>query len=710
MARENLLSIVARAKDEASGPFAEVAKAAEQAAQALEGANKKIAQSEREKKEALKAAAEEKKRAEEAADNLKTALGSLSGAIETIAKVTSSSAVGFIAFKTALDLVGQAKAYVTEKLAGFITASEEAEKAQKSLSASLGASYNRIAAYNSILSAKLGIDDDDIANMQAKLLAQGIEQDQLEAATRAALGYAAAVGGDETRAIRKVVAAFKDNAAEAERLTDMYRVAEAQAETFTGRMRALETAVGDTKEIIGDAVTKNETWARTIDLVAANVEMAKKSIDQQHGSIKQASTTVAESIGTWASLLLIVQDLSKPREFGFKFASNATIAEVDKQREAMAAEKKKLDRGLGGFLDVFETVAMHSDTINAENKALDQQDRIQALVLEKVKKIAEERKKDADATEETTRKLSKADILKGFGTRPREATAKPLEDTEATKRLSEMTREHSLFGQIITDIQTVIRFNDEASKGAIISDQALAKVYEYRNEIAKITDVRTKEAAEIQRAHLEAIAQQQEARLNQVRNAAKTLGSELASAFSGALFHAQSFGDAVLRILDQLAERALATGLEKLFELGLGAAAGGGSGVVSGILSALGFANGGVVPQHFASGGIAQGPGGTDRVPAVITGAYGLRPARLSAGEGVIPPEVTAGLRRALAVPASAAPAVGGGAGAMPSIVYAPQLQGTLPGSAELERHFRDTFLPTIRNLHGSGQLDFLKR
>ena len=694
MARENLLSIVARAKDEASGPFAEVAKAAEQAAQALEGANKKIAQSEREKREAMKAAAEEKKRAQEAADNLKTALGSLSGAIETIAKVTSSSAVGFIAFKTALDLVGQAKGYVTEKLAGFITASEEAEKAQKSLSASLGASYNRVAAYNSILSAKLGIDDDDIANMQAKLLAQGIEQDQLEAATRAALGYSAAVGGDETRAIRKVVAAFKDNADEAERLTDMYRVAEAQAETFTGRMRALETAVGDTKEIIGDAVVKNEAWAKAIGLVTANVDVARRSLDEQNGTLKNVSTAAAETVGFLSAVGLIAQDVY--------------------QKLDQPLPKVKEQQSLWGV--IAETIQKGGENIATENRLLGIQQREQASVLEQVKKISDERRKAADAEAETTAKApTAAQIAAGFGFRKAGTRTAPggkaPEDTEATKRLSEMTREHSLFGQIITDVQTYIRFNEEASKGAIISNQALAKVYEYRNEIAKITDVRAKNAADLQRQHLEAIAQQQEARLNQVRNAAKTLGSELAGAFSGALFHAQSFGDAVLRILDQLAERALATGLEKLFELGLGAATGGGSGVVGGILSALGFANGGVVPaQHFASGGIAQGPGGTDRVPAVITGAYGLRPARLSAGEGVIPPEVTAGLRRALAVPASAAPAVGGGAGAMPSIVYAPQLQGTLPGSAELERHFRDTFLPTIRRLHGSGQLDFMKR
>lgn len=328
-------------------------------------------------------------------------------------------------------------------------------------------------------------------------------------------------------------------------------------------------------------------------------------------------------------------------------------------------------------------------------------------------KISAQEVEEADHKAEETRKKDLAEIDRLFkNTQASEAGHEKIKKS----RVAQLVAEHGILGDLIPAIVQYDRVNREAGKNADTwtsqADRIAKLKEEYNGLVGSINKIRKANFDDLRRVHEEAVAELEQRRLDQISQASRLLASNLASAFDGALLHAQSFGDAATKILEDLATRAAETGLEKLFSTAFTAikdASGGGA--LSQVLSLFGFSRGGLVPQHFATGGIAAGPGGTDQIPAVITGAYGLRPARLSAGEGVIPPDVTAGLRRALAVPSSgAAPSIGGGAGAAPSFVYAPQLAGALPGSAELDRHFRDSWIPAMQRAWSSGQLDFMKR
>lgn len=167
-----------------------------------------------------------------------------------------------------------------EKLTAWTMASAEAEKTQRLLGAAVGDHYDKLAAFNQATAQKLGMDDDDLAKMQTKLVGLGVQAQKLEEATKATLGLAAS-GKDAGRATMEVAKAFIEGGAEAKRLTELYALAEVEAGTFEGRARALQTAWSELDEAFGSSVTNSDAVKEGIGgITKALQQLAKEASDE----------------------------------------------------------------------------------------------------------------------------------------------------------------------------------------------------------------------------------------------------------------------------------------------------------------------------------------------------------------------------------------------------------------------------------------------
>lgn len=198
----------------------------------------------------------------------KRAISELSA--EIVGRLTPVVDVGELATK-AFGALTSAVSSAVGWLRDAAAAAADAEKTQRLLAAAVGDHYDALATFNGALSAKLGMDDDDLAAMQTKLVGLGVQQSKLEEATKATLGLAAATGKDLMAATKQVSAAFVEGGAEAKRLASLYVFAEEEAATFEGRTRALNTAWGDLIETLGGAVVSSQGVTQTFGALTEGV-------------------------------------------------------------------------------------------------------------------------------------------------------------------------------------------------------------------------------------------------------------------------------------------------------------------------------------------------------------------------------------------------------------------------------------------------------
>lgn len=170
----------------------------------------------------------------------------------------------FTELNSGLELAGKAIGLVTGAMSiaiGHATkwaqASAAAQQAQTRLASVTGTHFAALQKLNTELQRKLGIDDDDLANVQSKLRALGVQTSQLERATKATIGYSEATGKDLLAATKQVATAFKKGGDEVARLAGLFHVAEDAANTFTGETRRLRTLWGELDETLGDSITKS---------------------------------------------------------------------------------------------------------------------------------------------------------------------------------------------------------------------------------------------------------------------------------------------------------------------------------------------------------------------------------------------------------------------------------------------------------------------
>lgn len=198
-------------------------------------------------------------------------------------------------------------------VAGFvregIDAAAESEVVQRQLTQALrdqgdatGELYLRTAAFNEVTQRKLGIDDDDLAQMQVRLLSLGVLSSELEDATRATLGLAEATGREGTRAATQVAKAFAEQGEEMDHLIGLYSIAEARTETYAGATQRLDTQVGALQEDLGGVVTSSRDVRTGIDDMTRLVVLLRQRVDDASEALGGMADSGGRAVSTMASL------------------------------------------------------------------------------------------------------------------------------------------------------------------------------------------------------------------------------------------------------------------------------------------------------------------------------------------------------------------------------------------------------------------------
>ena len=200
---------------------------------------------------------------------------------------------------------------LTQFIGESVAASARQEAAIKSMEAALkaqGADVPRLSSQYQKLASQFQettvFGDELLIEMQALFIAVGdVGPDQMEKALTAATDLSAGIGKDLRTSVDLVAKAFAgetsvlkrygiivDEAALKSRGIDavleeindkMGGAAQAQIDTYTGRMKQLGNTWGDLKEVIGESITTNETWNGLIVL-------AKHVIDNYTAAIKSS--------------------------------------------------------------------------------------------------------------------------------------------------------------------------------------------------------------------------------------------------------------------------------------------------------------------------------------------------------------------------------------------------------------------------------------
>ena len=203
-----------------------------------------------------------------ATNEIKDSFDRLGDEITKIKKLNIFSA--FAGAKEVLRTIGD----MIGAVADLAKESAEAEAIERRAAAALklrgdayGSALERLKAFNSELQSKLGIDADNLLQLQGTLASLGVLPDKLEDATKATIGLSEATGRGLQQSARAVTQALRGNvemlekygirandASDAtERLKQLFAIAEEQAAGSQGAIDRMTTAWGDLREEIGGA-------------------------------------------------------------------------------------------------------------------------------------------------------------------------------------------------------------------------------------------------------------------------------------------------------------------------------------------------------------------------------------------------------------------------------------------------------------------------
>ena len=147
------------------------------------------------------------------------------------------------------------------------------------------AELDTLQAANAARQQQLGIGDEVQLQLQGTMAAMGVQKQQLDAATRAAIGLSEAMGMGLEEAGKVAAKAFTGNVgalaeygikvttvAEAqEQLNGLYRVAVEQSDTLETRLAVLSASYGDLQEVVGSAATRSGALRDIINAVTQAV-------------------------------------------------------------------------------------------------------------------------------------------------------------------------------------------------------------------------------------------------------------------------------------------------------------------------------------------------------------------------------------------------------------------------------------------------------
>jgi hypothetical protein len=308
-----------------------------------------------------------------------------------IKKALTAAAIGMAALATSAVAIGKKT----------IQAFSKQEDAVNDLRAALtnagdnaGALVPKFEAFAASIQKTTKYGDEAILTAMAYGRNLGINANQMEAATKAAVGLAAKYGIDlktammlvgrasqgQTQSLTRYGIVLKEGASDQEKFNQLLNIgaqsfglAEAQAGTTAGKLQQLSNQWGDLQEQIGGLIVESGILDKAMDAVREGITTL------QHGGLnKWLQTTkhnviaLADSFGDWAGLM-------KGRTFG-------ESQKIREDRRADASAKKERDAKLAAIqaekdarikaeleVDIKKQAARGIDALNATRSALAEQ-------------------------------------------------------------------------------------------------------------------------------------------------------------------------------------------------------------------------------------------------------------------------------------------------------------------------------------------------
>lgn len=236
----------------------------------------------------------------------------------------------FTAGQLAADGVRKAFSILKQEITETIQAAIESEKVDRALEASLEimgmAGFNAaegLRAYASELQRKTIYDDEAIKSSQALFVQLGLTREELNDATRGAIGLASVYQMDlqsatravamgyegNYRALQQMIPALKGATTESEKhqvmvdfLANSYRRAESEAGTFGGRLDQFKNTWGELQETLGGFITQNESVIDTLSGVKSIIEWLNANAGKISTIKKLDPTNYFGPVSFWKSL------------------------------------------------------------------------------------------------------------------------------------------------------------------------------------------------------------------------------------------------------------------------------------------------------------------------------------------------------------------------------------------------------------------------
>lgn len=247
--------------------------------------------------------------------------------LDIIAKATGQAALkGLTGKLTAAALAVEAIKIATKALINVTKASIEAfaaqELAERKLEQQTGGNIDANKEFASSIQEVTTVGDEAVLQLQQMGLAMGVAEENIEDASKGAIGLSKAFGIDlntamklvanatsgNTSALTRYIPELKTVKSETERMAivqkkmaEGFDLAKAEADTFTGRMKQLKNAQGDVLESVGRIVS---VFGKDF------VENSLKATEAMNGFLNN-SQGIAKAAGGFEVFKAVVSDISK---------------------------------------------------------------------------------------------------------------------------------------------------------------------------------------------------------------------------------------------------------------------------------------------------------------------------------------------------------------------------------------------------------------
>jgi len=228
-------------------------------------------------------------------------------------QLTGNLIPAFTAASLAADVIRGGVRFLKDEFVASIEAAIEAERVDRALEAALmitgraaGYSAEHFKRYAAELQRKTKYDDEAIKSAQALIIQMGIETKQVDEATRGAVGLASVYQMDLQSAARAVAQGFQGNyrqlgmlipairdattegekhAAMARELAKDYQRAEAEVDTFAGRLAQIKHSFDDVRENIGKVILNAEAFKEVLTLIKVVIDQFSEATNRSSGPL-----------------------------------------------------------------------------------------------------------------------------------------------------------------------------------------------------------------------------------------------------------------------------------------------------------------------------------------------------------------------------------------------------------------------------------------